>query len=257
MSSDSTGLFGKLPGHGDFIHRNLPTKVINEWDSWLQTFIGSTQERLGEAWLEVYLTSPIWRFCLAQGVVDDHNWAGILLPSVDRVGRYFPFLVLRKLPANVSLCEFMETEKSWFEAVEAAALRALDGQMQTDQLLLALNQAKLSGSSAYLRQGRANLDAGVVVDMDFDESSTLVTMPHLLEAFVASTYSSYSVWSTEGSERVEPCVFVTHGMPPVAGAAALMDGLWEHWEWSVPVRPLIKDKPPETQTHTGDEFFDE
>lgn len=240
MSTDSTGLFGKLPAHGDFIHRNLPTKLINEWDSWLQTFIGSTQERLGSAWLEIYLTSPIWRFCLAQGAVDGNNWAGIVLPSVDRVGRYFPFSVLRKLPENVALCEFMYAEQGWFEAIESAALRALDGQIQTDQLLQALNQAPLIGHSSYLRQGRPNVDAGVVVDMDFEETSTLVTMPHLLEAFISSAFSSYSVWSTQGSERVEPCMFITPGMPPVAGSAALMDGLWEHWDWTVPVRPFVK-----------------
>lgn len=256
MSSDSTGLYGKLPAHGDFIHRNLPTKVINEWDKWLQTFIGSTRERLGDAWLEIYLTSPIWRFCLAQGVVDDHCWAGIMLPSVDRVGRYFPFSVLRKLPAETGLCEFMQVEQHWFESMETAALRALDGQIQIDHLLQVLNHAPLSGVSTYTRQGRANVDAGVVVDMDFDESSVLVTMPHLLDAFVASAFSSYSVWSTLGSERVEPCVFIARGMPPVAGSAALMDGLWEHWQWSVPVRPLPKDNPPPTQPSPSSDFFE-
>lgn len=257
MTSDTTGLFGKLPAHGDFIHRNLPTKVINEWDSWLQTFIGSTQERLGDAWLDIYLTSPIWRFCLSAGVVDDHVWAGILLPSVDRVGRYFPFSVLRKLPANTNPCDFMQSEQAWFEAIEAAALKALDGHLQTDPLLQVLNQAQLSMQREYVPQTQAKVDAGVVVDMDFEECSTLVTMPHLLDAFVASTFSSYSVWSTLGSERVEPCVFITPGMPAVAGGAAMMDGLWEHWQWSVPVRRSVRPAIATANNESSSDFLND
>jgi type VI secretion system protein ImpM len=240
-SASATGLFGKLPAHGDFIHRNLPTKLINEWDSWLQTFIGSTQERLGEAWLEIYLTSPIWRFCLSAGTLDGNAWAGIWLPSVDRVGRYFPFSILRRLPERMSLVAFLTQQSEWFGDVETLALKALDGQLPVDRLLDELSQLKLTAGDGYRYQGPSRPDAGVVVDLDFDEPVVTPALPHLLDAFVASTFNSYSLWSTNGSERVEPCVFVTPAMPPVAGAAAMLDGLWEDWEWSVPVRPLRAD----------------
>lgn len=233
----ATGIFGKLPAHGDFIHRNLSTKVINVWDGWLQTFVGSTQERLADAWLDVYLTSPIWRFCLAEGVVDEHAWAGILLPSVDRVGRYFPFSVMRPLAQGTSISAFISSQEAWFASLETAALRALDGQIQVERLMEELN-AQAPAASNYAPQGSAHLDAGVVVDTDFEEPSALSAMPYLLDAFVSSTFNSYSIWSTAGSERVEPCLFVCPGMPPVSGGAAMLDGLWEHWEWSVPVRPL-------------------
>lgn len=238
MKPQATGIFGKLPAHGDFLHRNLPSKVVNEWDSWLQTFVGSTQERLGDAWLDVYLTSPIWRYCLSPGVVDDHYWGGIVLPSVDRVGRYFPFSIMRRLPETTVPCDFMTIQTEWFAQLEQAALRALDGQTQVEALVQEVNAVNLTGTPLYVRQARPNLDAGVVVDMDFDKPVPQATLSHFLDAFVASTFSSYSVWSTSGSDRVDPCVFITHGMPPVAGAAAMLDGLWEDWEWSVPVRPL-------------------
>ena len=58
--------------------------------------------------------------------------------------------------------------------------------------------------------------------------------------WVGATFTSFSYWSTTGSDRVEPCLFVTPGMPPAAASAALLDGLWEHWEWSVPVRPIAQ-----------------
>jgi type VI secretion system protein ImpM len=235
--TQSTGLFGKLPAHGDFLHRNLPSKAINEWDKWLQTFIGSTQERLGESWLEIYLTSPIWRFCLSSGTLDNSAWAGIMLPSVDRVGRYFPFSILRKLPESMSLADFALSQRSWYDKIESLALRALDGQLIVDRLLEELNLISLGPTDGYQRQASAKLAAGLVVDLDLDEPDNSAALPHLLDAFVSNTFTSFSYWHTSGSDRVEPCIFVTQGLPPPAGGAALFDGLWENWEWSVPVLP--------------------
>ena len=103
MTKNLTGLFGKLPAHGDFIYRDLPPSFINVWDEWLQGYVGSVKEQLGDAWLDVYLTSPIWRFAFGEGVIDENVWAGIMLPSVDRVGRYFPFSIATKLPAALIL----------------------------------------------------------------------------------------------------------------------------------------------------------
>lgn len=240
QAEQATGIFGKLPAHGDFIHRNLPSRVVNLWDEWLQGFVASTQERLGEAWLDIYLTSPIWRFCLSSGVIDEHQWAGILLPSVDRVGRYFPFSVIHKIKGECNPAEFVDIQQAWYEQIEASALKALEGYLQTDALVEELNTLKPNAASAYVSSGsegrRGSVDAGLVVDVDFEQGSNLSTMPHLLDAFIKSSFNSYSVWQTAGSDRVEPCVFVSPGMPAVSGAGAMLDGLWEHWEWAVPVR---------------------
>ena len=48
-----------------------------------------SRDALGEGWLETYLTAPVWRFALAAGCCGPAA-AGIWLPSVDRVGRYYP-----------------------------------------------------------------------------------------------------------------------------------------------------------------------
>ena len=74
---NKTGLFGKLPAHGDFIYRDLPARFINVWDQWLQGYIGTSREKLGDQWLDVYMTSPIWRFALSEGAVDENAWAGM------------------------------------------------------------------------------------------------------------------------------------------------------------------------------------
>lgn len=231
----ATGIFGKLPAHGDFIHRNLSSRVINSWDAWLQAFIGSTQERLGEHWLDVYLTSPIWRFCLSSGVLDDNVWAGILLPSVDRVGRYFPLTVIRKLSVATVPTAFIGEQHAWYEALESAALAALDGQVQVEQLIELTNQAQPAVTHGYRKQRARPVTAGVVIDTDFEQPEPGATLAFFLDAFVAAAFASYSVWATSGSDRVHPCTFITAAMPPTAGGAAMLDGQWEAWEWSVPV----------------------
>src|SRR5205823_12936606 len=82
------GWFGKIPFLGDFASRRLSEDFISEWDSWLQHSIAASRASLGEHWLEIYLTSPLWRFVVMPDVVGHHAWAGVLMPSVDSVGRH-------------------------------------------------------------------------------------------------------------------------------------------------------------------------
>lgn len=228
------GLYGKLPAHGDFIYRDLPTSFINTWDAWLQTFIGCSQEQMGDAWLDIYLTSPIWRFAFSEGVIDQHVWAGIMLPSVDRVGRYFPFSVVTRLQGTQNPLEVI-TQAAWYESIERAALKALDGQLVLDELLEEINLTPLNNSLIYLPDARKNThQQGTLIKMDFEEQSPRSVFSYLLDASIKDTLSSYSVWSTQGSERVEPCLFYSRGLPQVRGIAAMMDGQWAQWGWHEP-----------------------
>lgn len=228
------GLYGKLPAHGDFIYRDLPTSFINTWDAWLQTFISCSQEQMGEAWLDTYLTSPIWRFAFSEGVIDQHVWAGIMLPSVDRVGRYFPFSVVTRLPSTLNPFEVI-TQANWYESIESAALKALDGQLVLDDLLEEINVTPLNKSIIYMPDTQKNIhQQGTLIKMDFEEQSPRSVLSYMLDASIKETLSSYSVWSTQGSQRVDPCLFYSRGLPQVRGISAMMDGQWAQWGWHEP-----------------------
>lgn len=84
------GFYGKLPGEGDFVTRRLPWEFTSVWDDWLQQGMQASRAALGERWLELYLSAPIWRFQFAPGVCGPLAWRGLFFASVDRVGRYFP-----------------------------------------------------------------------------------------------------------------------------------------------------------------------
>ncbi|MBI3560584.1 MAG: type VI secretion system-associated protein TagF [Gammaproteobacteria bacterium] len=234
MSVAQVGVFGKLPMYGDFIQRNLPSGFVAAWDEWLQHFVAGTKEQMGEAWLDIYLTSPIWRFVLSPGVIDKHNWAGILMPSVDHVGRYYPFSVLLRLPDDISLCEFISIQTPWYESVEALALQALEEEMQLDELVENIANIALHIDSGYAKTTAPQEFTSFQINMEFEEQSPSSVYAYFLESLLAKLYPSYSLWATKGSERITPCVFSIRGMPPVNKIPAMLDGQWEHWGWQQP-----------------------
>src|SRR5262245_21977886 len=83
--------------------------------------LSSSREALGDGWLDAYLSGPIWRFLLGAGVAGPSPVIGTLMPSVDRVGRYFPLtiaaLVEKAPPVG---------QNPWFENAESLSLETLD-----------------------------------------------------------------------------------------------------------------------------------
>lgn len=129
------GWYGKLPSLGDFISRRLSTDFINPWDTWLQEAIAVSRNQLGERWEEIYLTSPIWRFVLMPGVSGNTEmWAGIMMPSVDKVGRYFPLTIAVKIESSSGRIQTVLAAQTWYAAIEQVALSALDFDITPDAL---------------------------------------------------------------------------------------------------------------------------
>jgi type VI secretion system protein ImpM len=128
------GWYGKLPCLGDFASRRLPTEFIATWDAWLQRSIAASREHLRERWLDAFLTSPMWRFVLGEGVCGEPAWAGLLVPSVDKVGRYFPLTFALPLnSANASIAGALASQP-WYAGLERAALAALTVDFSVDSL---------------------------------------------------------------------------------------------------------------------------
>src|SRR5205809_1766736 len=69
---------------------------------------------------------PIWRFVLSPGMLTPNAWAGIMVPSVDAVGRYFPLAVASALPsASLDVVGTLLAAEAWFDEMEAIALSAI------------------------------------------------------------------------------------------------------------------------------------
>ena len=112
-----TGLFGKLPAHGDFVRRNLPRSFVAPWDAWLSAGLLAAPNARWE----------LWRFHLAAGACGPDAAAGVLAPSVDAVGRRFP-LTLAALDVN------QPPDDPWYDALEALAGQDLDADAMASAL---------------------------------------------------------------------------------------------------------------------------
>lgn len=120
------GWYGKIPALGDFASRRLTQQFIGIIDDWLQRSLCDSREQLGNRWLACYLNSPIWRFVLLPGVCGDDCWAGVMMPSVDQVGRHFPLLVAAPFDAEPASLSRLMAAHAWFDGLEDAALACLD-----------------------------------------------------------------------------------------------------------------------------------
>lgn len=226
--------------HGDFIHRNLPGAFITAWDEWLQLYMIGSREQMGKEWLNVYLTSPIWRFVLSSGVIDAHHWTGIILPSVDQVGRYYPFSIVMPLPAELNPFEFISLHTYWFERIEELALLALDAQYQVDELVDEINGIEINLAFNYKKTGQRMEDNGLQINLEFGKHFPASVYGYFLDSILLKTMSSYSIWATRGSERISPCLLSTQGLPVVGKIPAMMDGQWSYWGWPQPYAGLNK-----------------
>jgi type VI secretion system protein ImpM len=133
------GYYGKLPMAGDFLRRRLSPEFTSAWDRWLQRIMVTARAHMGQArWSAAYPSAPIWRFSIAQGLLGPGGAAGIVMPSLDKVGRQFPFCIaaetdLSPLAANLALQPVADRLESLALAMldEGAALTNLEGELAT------------------------------------------------------------------------------------------------------------------------------
>jgi type VI secretion system protein ImpM len=126
-SAVSAGWFGKMPALGDFASRRLPDAWIAAWDSWLVEELALAREALGDdAWSALYMVAPVRRFWLAPGLLTADAWLGVLMPSVDSVGRQFPFTLAAPLrDGHAELVDALAND-DWLDEADALARQVLD-----------------------------------------------------------------------------------------------------------------------------------
>jgi type VI secretion system protein ImpM len=129
---------GKLPSLGDFASRRLGAEFIEPWDGWLAAGLLALREAKPQTWLEDYLASPSWRFLLMPGAMPGaagrQAWAGVLMPSVDKVGRYFPLTLVQALGEGPASTQQMQALWFWLSRVDELARDALYDDWSVDRL---------------------------------------------------------------------------------------------------------------------------
>ena len=113
------------------MHAGLPRDFVDPWHDWQSLVIAGSRGMMGEAWLEAFLEAPVWRFILPAGLCGPRAAVGLIMPSVDKVGRYFP-LTLAALPdAGTPVADDWS---GWLDAVEDLGRLALDEDAPPERL---------------------------------------------------------------------------------------------------------------------------
>ena len=212
------GWYGKLPTLGDFAGRRLPGEFITVWDGWLQAVLQAVQDTVGPGWLENYLTTPIWRFVVVPGVAGPSGWAGVLMPSVDRVGRYFPLTLAVDLTSPAALAHAVFAAADWFTALEDVALTMLGAERGPDDLDATLARLPFPLPT----MDGAEEAAGILHALPSIDAFETMAMARALTAWTQHE-GWRSLWWTRGRIDGDPQMFSSAGLPTAKEFAQLLD----------------------------------
>lgn len=210
------GAFGKMPALGDFFQLNTPPGFVRVWDDWLQGAMMAAADAGGAHWDDQYMSAPIWRFTLSPGLAGAAKVIGILMPSVDRVGRRFPLALMAPIDGDGPMTLDHLAEEDTFDRLETLALTTLEDGVDRDKLACGLEDIPAPASQDYSAPRRSG---GAIVISRTGETGIA---PEMAAGFVAmSGMSAPSLWSTvlQDTRRALVC----DGLPDAHQARALFD----------------------------------
>ena len=200
------GFYGKLPARGDFVHVGLPRSFVDPWHAWMERMLAASRAVLGEEWRSAWLEAAVWRFAFPAGLCGPDSVVGLWLPSVDRVGRYFP-LTFALIAPSAPFDELIRGSGRFLQIVENAGRSALEDDLAPDA-------------------AAAHLDRPMdepFVDPEFDPPRPA---------------AGDSVWWTEGAPRVPARILPMRELPDAATFTAMLDA--QH-AMAQPLEPVIRE----------------
>ncbi len=223
-AADTPGWYGKLSGLGDFAGRRLPDALRAACDPWLAQAMAGSRAQLGERWLDVYLNAPVLRFGWAPGVFDARWWFGVLMPSCDNVGRYFPLLVAHprhKPPVDRIALDHLDL---WLEHIASAALQTLLEQASVEAFEAALSEAPPWPTPGHAlpvaSQASANSER-----FELDRAAPLSQWLQAVSIHELQTrFAGHSLWWRQADAGERAVVHAVRGLPEPATFAELLSG---------------------------------
>jgi len=157
---------------------------------------------------------------LTPTLIDDQYWFGVMMPSVDRVGRYFPLTIAARwpLPPGPALAPL----EIWLEQIAHAALDCLAPNSNVDSLETTLAQLSLPSFHPPAMESGAGSD-GVI--------ARLGTGAGLGSAFANAAawlllreYRGASFWWPRIEANPTPILSVCRGLPASALLVRMLSG---------------------------------
>lgn len=206
------GLFGKLPQKRDFISFGIAGPVLGPLENWLQAGVAASRAELRDQWERFYLVAPVWRFWIGPSILGT-GCAGCLMPSVDRVGRYFPLMAIyiaepdRQMPPPP-----FAPQSAWYSAIESRLLSTLDDKAEVAPETLLDGLPDPSTESTEPADG-LTLYKGGPLWRGASGTSAAALMTGIVEADYRETARVRTYWWTTGSEAAGPVLHAREGLP--------------------------------------------
>jgi len=226
------GWYGKIPLAGDFVARRVPAVFGEAWYGWLQIALDGSRGRLGHGWREAFLSMPAWRFVFSPGLVTSAAWSGLMVPSVDAVGRCFPLAIASPLSSKrLDVVGTLLAAQPWFEEMQAIALSAISAGADLAAIDAAIAARPFREEWVRYRQGE-------------DEAlPTRPLRPRMLHVDIASRGRGMpavaeplcepcGVWLADACEIFGGSLLLCEALPPAEQFCAMMDGLWQAHGWA-------------------------
>ncbi len=211
MNSNFVGCFGKLPASGDFVARGLPQNVMHAVYEWFVNGMSELERREPQEWRHAYLVTPVWHFVINAGVWVEPALQGCLAPSLDKVGRYSPLMVVRSFE-NAVVSDILPPEDDWLYRVDDKIRRAINDCLAPEILMDGIDI--VFSRSTMLKQARSTasiLSTLGIVDDSTESHKRWFSWPDLHKSFVERRHRSF--WWAEPSPRQPPRQVIHSGLP--------------------------------------------
>src|SRR5262249_52036816 len=155
----------------------------------MQRMVAASRAVLGEAWLPAWLEVAVWRFALSSGICGPGAVIGLWMPSVDRVGRYYP-LTLAAVSRDADTCGLLREGGHFLAAAEHAGREALENDLPPDAIATRLAAAMSlpptdagadpslcpADGGLWWTEGAPRVSAGVLASRGLPDENTFVGM---------------------------------------------------------------------------------
>lgn len=224
-SPNAPGWYGKLSSLGDFASRRLAADDVQWLDDWLSASVRTSQQQLGERWMEVYLSAPLWRFVLGPGVMGPQSWCGVMMPSCDNVGRYFPLLVMRSCATLALHADGLADLDRWWLHVGEAAQRTLLEGATPEAFEAALGAAPVLPEGV---PGPAIEPERAWRQSPASQATSLDLLLALTAGGIQRRLQGHSLWWAVANVAADGpgATVILPGLPPPAAFATLLQGRW-------------------------------
>ncbi len=135
------GFFGKLPGAGDFVVRSFERPLVASLTAWADTLVQHLRRGAGEEWAPVFDRLQPVAWVAAEGVCGPTAFAGLMRPSMDRVGRRYPLVVGVALPPGSRVVQAAAAAQGWFDYMDGLVEDTWSSSLGVEALSAALAEA--------------------------------------------------------------------------------------------------------------------